>query len=243
MQKTKGKYMAHPDQFKFVSLVKKHLPFFFEGTKVLEVGSLDINGSVRSAFQAEAYIGVDVAPGNGVDVVCEGQLLDCATAAFDVVISCECLEHNPFWVETVSNMVRMTRPGGLVVISCASIGRAEHGTSRTSVDDSPLSVSKGWEYYKNISASNFMRTFSLKNSFDDYVILTNWNNFDLYFVGIRKSESPKLGLHELRQDLIANFSPLTNFRTITVAITAKLFGEPGVGILRFMRRLVRNGHR
>jgi len=43
------------------------------------------------------YIGLDVAPGNGVDIVCEGQNYDAPDESFDVVISCEVMEHNPFW--------------------------------------------------------------------------------------------------------------------------------------------------
>lgn len=231
--------MAHPDQYKFVDLIKEHLSFFFEGTNVLEIGSLDINGSVRTIFAAKAYTGVDVAPGKGVDVVSEGQLLEYPTGVFDVAISCECLEHNPFWVETVSNMIRMTKPGGLVIISCATTGRAEHGTSRTSVDDSPLSVGKGWEYYRNISTSTFRRTFNLAHSFDDYILLTNWSNFDLYFVGIRKSDSGGLKLDSLRRDLAESFSPFRSFRAFCMSITASLFGEYGVGVLRKARHLLR----
>jgi SAM-dependent methyltransferase len=143
--------MAHANQFDFVELVKKHFPEAFTGGRVLEIGSLDINGSVRSFFTGGSYIGVDVAAGPGVDEVCQGQLVGHPTGTFDVVISCECMEHNPFWVETVSNMFRMAKPGGLVIVSCATTGRAEHGTTRTSGTDSPLSIGIGWEYYHNVS--------------------------------------------------------------------------------------------
>src|SRR4051812_20469594 len=118
--------MAHENQFEFIRLVKQHFPTFFEGTSVLEIGSLDINGSVRNFFSAAKYTGVDVAPGRGVDEVGQGQLVGHPSGTFDVVISCECMEHNPFWVETVSNMFRMAKPGGLVIVSCATTGRAEH---------------------------------------------------------------------------------------------------------------------
>ena len=46
------------------------------------------------------------------------------TASFDVVISCECFEHNPYWRETFLNMTRVLRPGGLFVLTCATTGRA-----------------------------------------------------------------------------------------------------------------------
>lgn len=78
---------------------------------MLEVGSLDINGSVREAFSNCDYTGVDLELGPGVDLARQGQSVDFPTGHFDTTISVECLEHNPFWRETVANMLRMTRPG------------------------------------------------------------------------------------------------------------------------------------
>ena len=72
------------------------------------------------------YIGVDIAEGPGVDVVCKGQNLQYESAAFDVVVSCECFEHNPFWKETFTNMLRMLKPVEICLITCATLGRKEH---------------------------------------------------------------------------------------------------------------------
>lgn len=229
--------MAHTDQFEFVGLVKKHFPAAFAERKVLEVGSLDINGSVRSFFTDGSYVGVDVAAGPGVDEVCQGQLVDYPTGAFDVVVSCECMEHNPYWVETLSNMFRMTKPGGLVIVSFATTGRAEHGTSRTAVSDSPLSIGIGWEYYRNISAAMFKRTFNLEYWFDDFLIVANWHNCDLYFVGVKKPSANGEVLGPLRNDLKMRFRPTHSLRSSCVFLAAK-FGEPGVDLLRAIWRLL-----
>lgn len=228
--------MAHADQFEFVSLTKKHLPEFFEGVKTLEIGSLDINGSIRSFFTNADYIGVDVAPGPGVDEVRQGQLVDYPTGTFDVVISCECMEHNPFWVETLSNMFRMAKPGGLVVVSCATTGRAEHGTTRTSGSESPLSISIGWEYYRNISASEFKRSINLGYWCEEFLLLTNWHNCDLYFVGIKKPSSKAPKILPLREDLAVRFTFTQSLRSLCVSIAAKCFGESGVNFLRAIWR-------
>lgn len=230
--------MAHADQFEFVKLIKRTLPAFFEGSSVLEIGSSDINGSVRSFFSgAKSYTGVDVAAGPGVDRVCQGQLVDYATGAFDVVISCECMEHNPFWIETISNMFRMVKPGGLVIVSCATIGRAEHGTTRTSAGFSPLSVGIGWEYYRNISIRAFKRAFSLDNWCQEYVLLPNWHNCDLYFVGIKKPSPGRNTLEPLREALGERFKVNQSMRSLCVSIAANLLGEPGVSALRLVWRL------
>ena len=230
--------MAHADQFEFVRTVKQHLPAFFEGVSVLEIGSLDINGSVRSFFTAGSYTGIDVAAGPGVDEVCQGQVVSHPSGTFDVVISCECLEHNPFWVETVSNMFRMAKPGGLAIISCATTGRAEHGTTRTSDGDSPLSISIGWEYYRNISISEFRRTFGLDYWFDEFLLLANWHNCDLYFVGVKKPSPTGTTTKPLGKALEMRFNPRHSVRSLCVAISATLFGERGVAVLRTMWRLL-----
>jgi len=56
---------------------------------VLEVGSLNINGTVRDFFDAEEYIGIDIGEGPGVDVVSGGHKYK-SKKKFDCVISCEC---------------------------------------------------------------------------------------------------------------------------------------------------------
>lgn len=221
-----------------MSLVKEHFPTSFEGVKVLEIGSLDINGSVRSFFPRTNYTGVDVAAGPGVDEVCQGQLVGHPSGSFDVVISCECMEHNPFWVETVSNIFRLAKPGGLVIVSCATIGRAEHGTTRTSDTDSPLSIGIGWEYYRNISIAEFKRTFNLDYWFEDYLILPNWHHCDLYFVGVKKTSSNAGPITPLRKALSERFRPTQSFRSICVGTLATLFGEFGVNCLRAVWRLM-----
>ena len=108
-------------------------PAAFDGACVLEVGSLDINGSVRELFKNCRYVGVDLQLGPGVDLACQGQLVEFPTGHFDTVISAECMEHNPFWRETIANMLRMTRAGGLVLLSCATTGRLEHEIGRAHV--------------------------------------------------------------------------------------------------------------
>ncbi len=102
--------MAHPAQAEFFSSVRTHYPTAFTGARVLEVGSLDINGSVRELFANCQYVGVDLQLGRGVDLACQGQLVEFPSGHFDTTISAECLEHNPYWRETVANMLRMTRP-------------------------------------------------------------------------------------------------------------------------------------
>ena len=181
--------MAHKEQLEFVELVADSLPDSFRVKRVIEVGSLDINGSVRKFFADCTYIGLDVAAGPGVDVVCQGQDYDGPTGSFDTVISCESMEHNPYWRETFRNMVRLCKPGGLVLMTCATTGRREHGTTRTDAAFSPNTVNMGWEYYRNLSSGNFKAAFDLGTLYTHHRFFVNWLSFDLYFCGITRSDA------------------------------------------------------
>jgi hypothetical protein len=67
--------MAHPEQQAFFGQLQRLYPQFFERVRVGEVGSLNINGSVRGFFSECDYTGFDVGPGPGVDQVVQGQLV------------------------------------------------------------------------------------------------------------------------------------------------------------------------
>lgn len=177
--------MSHTEQIYFTQAIKKHFPEFFTGKKVLEVGSLDINGSVRELFSQGEYVGIDLELGNGVDHAVPGQLADFKTGSFDVVVTCNCFEHNPYWLETFSNMCRMAKPGGLFIMTVAGYGFMEHGTTRTNPDDSPFTVGQGWEYYRNLSERDFA-VLDMNNWFSKWKFIHNWKSKDLYFVGVLK---------------------------------------------------------
>ena len=96
---------------------------------VLDVGSMDVNGSYRTLLDDPAwtYTGLDMAAGPGVDVVLAGPYdwSVVASSSFDVVISGQAFEHIEFpWV-TILEVARVLRPGGLVCIIVPS-GGYEH---------------------------------------------------------------------------------------------------------------------
>jgi hypothetical protein len=178
--------MTHKAQFDFIQLLKNTFPSYFSNSNILEVGSLNINGSIRQFFDNCNYIGIDVGEGSGVDVVCNGEEYQGDDKFFDMTVSCECFEHNPQWVETFRNMVRMTKPLGLVVMTCATVGRAEHGTAKTSPSDSPLTIGLGWNYYKNLVENDFYEHFDFDSIFEVYRFEHNISAHDLYFYGVLK---------------------------------------------------------
>lgn len=123
-------------------------------TKVLEFGSLDINGSVRPIFMPScvSYVGVDLQEGPGVDIVASAH--DFSTAErFDVVVACEVFEHTPLWREIITNSHSLLREGGLFVATMAGEGRPPH----SAIDENPI---RDWEYYDNVGAWELNRHLS-----------------------------------------------------------------------------------
>lgn len=144
--------MSHWEQRDFFASVRARYPEYFYKKRVLEVGSLNVNGTARDFFTDCTYVGIDVAEGPGVDIVCAGQDFR-SPEPFDVVISGEMLEHNPYWRETWINMCALS--SGLVVMTCAGRDRPEHGTTRSAPETSPLTVGLGWDWYENREPADF----------------------------------------------------------------------------------------
>jgi SAM-dependent methyltransferase len=177
--------MSHREQLGFFAAVAEANQGFLEGGRVLEVGSYDVNGTVRGFFPgATEYVGVDLVDGPGVDVVGYGHELDFPDGHFDAALSAECFEHDPHWRSTFGNMVRMTRQGGLVAFTCASRGRPEHGTTRTGVGGSPGTQAVGLDYYQNLTTDDFSG-LPLDDMFTSYRFWYMRTHFDLFFAGIR----------------------------------------------------------
>jgi SAM-dependent methyltransferase len=216
--------MAHPEQAEFFSGVRAHYPASFNCARVLEVGSLDINGSVRGLFADCDYTGVDLELGPGVDLACQGQLAEFSTGHFDTVISAECLEHNPYWRETFANMLRMTRPGGLVLVSCATTGRLEHGTTRTNPDASPFTAAAAWDYYRNLTGADLEASLNLSGWLADRASWVNFITRDLYFVGLRHGGEAVLD-ETMKCGFNARYAMTASAKALRRGLKTKLFGD------------------
>jgi len=194
--------VAHPEQFEFIHRVlktnaQKHFGWGVlsasKKLKVLDVGCYDINGSCRAFFnipRVEEYIGCDIIEGKGVDVVCPGHELTYADGYFDTIISCECFEHDMHVEETINNIVRMLKPGGCFVFTCASTGRPEHGTNRCRPIDAPgviMNEDKAWgDYYRNLDEKDIREMIPVDDIFSTYSFQINKEAHDIYFVGVKK---------------------------------------------------------
>lgn len=194
--------MSHPNQIEFVKLCSSILAEVYSSPKIAEMGSYDVNGSTRPIFNyASEYIGVDLTSGPSVDVICSAHEFG-ESNQYDIVLACEVFEHNPYWLETFFNMIRICKPGGTVVFTCASRGRPEHGTARTLALESPGTSAEGWNYYRNLNSKDFSKRADLASHFVDYVFYSVRTSHDLYFVGIKNAtQGPRSTLiHNWIQD-------------------------------------------
>lgn len=176
--------MAHPAQHMWCSYVSTKFPEYFKNRTVLDVGSLDINGNNRQYFTNCTYIGIDIGPGRNVDFICRGHEFFpnnfmLPFTQFDTIISTECFEHDKNYKLTLAHICTLLKPGGLFTFTCATTGRPEHGTTRTTIGCSPYTN----DYYKNLTEVDICSAISIEKLFSksEFNILET----DLRFWGIK----------------------------------------------------------
>jgi len=176
----------------FTLFVKQILTKFFINQRVLDVGSGDINGNNRFLFENCQYEGNDVVSASNVTIVSKTKDLPFVENSFDTIISTECFEHDPEYRESFIKIYNMLKPNGLFCFTCASTGRAEHGTRRTSPMESYGTIG-GLEdmsdYYKNLTEIDVNEVLQLNRLFSTWDTYYNSESKDLYFVGIKKGDS------------------------------------------------------
>lgn len=249
--------MSHPNQLAFVqaavALVREH--GLSEAPVVAEIGSYDVNGTVRSLVgPCRSYVGVDLVAGPGVDVVMSGHEFGDSNA-FDLVLCSEVFEHNPFWLETFLNMLRIAKPGGAVIVTCATHGRYEHGTARTDPNASPGTSARGWQYYRNLTKRDFTARVELEHHLACHRFYTVRSSSDLYFIGTKRRarydehETSWLHDHTGELDALANRldgeQPPTALRDLPLEAARRVlpdaaFQQVWAAYLRLARRFGRS---
>jgi SAM-dependent methyltransferase len=135
----------HAEAFAFVA---QAVQTYGAAGPVYEIGSRNINGSVRSIFAGLPYLGIDATPGPDVDVVADASGYDprAQPERFEpaTVVCCEVLEHALDAEAIVRQACDVLTPGGLLIITVATDGRAPH----SAVDGGPV---RDGEFYRNLS--------------------------------------------------------------------------------------------
>jgi len=202
-------YKMHLEAKDFTIFCKTILKDFFINKNVLDVGSGDINGNNNHLFENCKYIGNDVIKANNVDIVSKTKDLPFESNTFDTIISTECFEHDPEYSDSILKIYDMLKPGGLFLFTCASTGRDEHGTRRTSPDASYGTIGNlpdMMDYYKNLTEVDLNNVLPLSKSFSCWNTYYNHYGKDLYFLGIKKGGDSLITLQEYIYPNVINTS-------------------------------------
>jgi SAM-dependent methyltransferase len=132
----------HPEAMNFLRTAKAILP---RPSLVCELGGRDVNGTARVLYPyVPLYVGVDLLPGQGVDVVADARdWRPPSWLRFDLVICTEVLEHTPEPWRICETAFEILKPGGAFVVTCAGHARKPH----SGIDGGPL---REGEHYANV---------------------------------------------------------------------------------------------
>ena len=93
-----------------------------KGKTVVDIGSLDINGSYRVLFPKSTYIGVDIVEGPNVDVIMGSKEWD-KLKDVDIVISGQTLQHVEDIPKLMKSIFDVLKIDGMLCIIAPSAGR------------------------------------------------------------------------------------------------------------------------
>lgn len=164
----------HQQVLDYCTTIKNKFPERFKDKKVLEVGSLDINWSVRQFFENCDYTWIDLWEWPWVDLVLDITEELLCIYLYDTIISTEMLEHCRDYKKALINMTGLLKSWWLLLITCATIWRWEHWTAI-----SPESAPFTNDHYKNIVESDFNEILPY---FNECEITTLWTDIRFYWI-------------------------------------------------------------
>lgn len=156
--------------------------------RLLEIGSLDLIGSMRSydfmgtaslwsqVIGVQEYIGIDLVAGKSVDVVMNAHQMQFQDSSFDIVICLQMLEHDDDPQKTIQEAFRVLRDGQPFILTCASAEHPEHAD-----------LGGGSHTYTHIHEKD-VRKWLTSAGFIDAEITKQGSNFYIYAVKPKSAE-------------------------------------------------------
>jgi GT2 family glycosyltransferase/SAM-dependent methyltransferase len=168
---------------------------------IVDVGSLNVNGTLRTVAPKDAnYLGVDIEPGKGVDLVMtDPYLIPLGNNYADVVVSTSCFEHSEFFWITFNEICRILKKDGFIYLNTPSNGFF-HQYPR--------------DYYRFYPDSGFaLQNWARKSGYEVTLIeafigkqkAEKWNDF----VGIYLKSSSVIELNKIKEKRITK--KISNF--------------------------------
>lgn len=151
--------------------------------KIVEIGSQDVNGSLRSvAPESAEYVGLDFVEGDGVDIIISDPYkLPVQDKYADIVVTSSCFEHSEFFWLVYLEALRILKPNGLLYINVPSNGYYHKW---------PVDC---WRFYPD--AGYALEKWGRRNSYDVSLLES--------FVGERSSEA--VGFVGMWNDFVSVF--------------------------------------
>lgn len=99
-------------------------PVFPDGAVVVDIGSLDVNGSIKEVCPSRFnYVGVDFSAGKNVDLVMTDPYdIPIADGKIDIVVCSSVFEHSSMFWLLFLDIMRLLKPGGLFYLNVPSNG-------------------------------------------------------------------------------------------------------------------------
>lgn len=166
----------HAEAFAFVATTARE---YRACAPIYEIGSRNINGSVRGLFLDGApYIGIDLVSGPSVDLVADAATY---TPPYPpcTVVCCEVLEHTHEAAAIVAQAAAVLQMGGLLIITAAGEGRAPHSAT----DGGPI---RHGEYYRNLNAGELQR-WAEAAGIETLKMVQSEQPADVYYVGRKRA--------------------------------------------------------
>lgn len=126
----------HGNNKRFFTELKERYPEAFSG-RILEVGSFDLNLTLRQMMPEATWLGIDklthidygvplVHDSDGVDICCDVLDYELEPESFDVFICASVFEHTPEWRQIIRHCAAAVKPGGYLAISFGAEGNVSH---------------------------------------------------------------------------------------------------------------------
>ncbi len=163
----------HTQAYRYVRRMVRSL--YAPPRRVCELGSFDVNGSVRDLFPGAEYVGVDSRPGPGVDIAADAADWPGNGRPFDCVVCTEVLEHTPRAEEIVRNAFRLLDPGGVLIVTAAAPGREPHD-----IDGGEI----GGEWYANVDPGELRHLLHTQAAFA--LVDAGENPGDVYAIAFKR---------------------------------------------------------
>lgn len=99
----------------------------------------------------------------------------------------------------------MLKEDGLFLFTCASTGRKEHGTRRTTPHDSYGTIGNindMSDYYKNLTEKDLNEVLNLNDLFSVWDTYYCYDSKDLYFLGLKKGSKKYKSLPKYKKKVI-----------------------------------------